>query len=331
VRRSRDRFWRGVGEDGSGTGSTGTEAFDTLYTVLETLTRLAAPMLPLVTENVWRGLTGGRSVHLADWPVADEFPADPALVAAMDAVREVTGSVLALRKQAGRRVRLPLASLTVVTTDAASLAPFESILCDELNVKRVDLVELDESSAATFGVTKRLTVNARAAGPRLGKQVQQAILAARAGDWSVDGEVVVAGGIALEPGEYELVLEAGDGAEGGSALGLLADGGFAILDVRTTPELEAEGLARDVVRAVQESRKAAGLEVGDRIRLDLTLDAAGAAAAETHRDLIGRETLAPEVRIAVGEVGDAGADGAHKVGEGSKLLVAVEKLMEAGR
>ncbi|MFC9919048.1 isoleucine--tRNA ligase [Agromyces binzhouensis] len=323
VRRSRERFWQGVGADGSGA-----EAFDTLYTVLETLTRLAAPMLPLVTEKVWRGLTGGRSVHLADWPVADEFPADGDLVAAMDAVREVTGAVLALRKQAGRRVRLPLASLTVVTTDAASLAPFESILRDELNVKRVDLVELDDSSAAAYGVTKRLTVNARAAGPRLGKQVQQAIQAARGGDWSVDGDVVVAGGIALEPGEYELVLEASGGADGGNALGLLADGGFAILDVRTTPELEAEGLARDIVRAVQESRKAAGLEVGDRIRLDLTLDAAGAAAAEAHRDLIGRETLAPEVLVTVGEVD---GDGAHKVGDGSRLLVSVAKLAEAVR
>ncbi|GGI47043.1 isoleucyl-tRNA synthetase [Agromyces flavus] len=320
VRRSRDRFWQGVDPDG-----TGTEAFDTLYTVLETLTRLAAPMLPLVTEQVWRGLTGGRSVHLEDWPVADEFPADPELVAAMDAVREVTGTVLALRKQAGRRVRLPLASLTVVTSHAAALTPFESILRDELNVKRVDLVALDESSAASYGVTKRLTVNARAAGPRLGKQVQQAIQSARSGDWSLDGDTVVAGGIALEPNEYELVLEAGGSGEGGSALGLLAEGGFVILDTTTTPELEAEGLARDVVRAVQESRKAAGLEVGDRIRLELTLDAAGAAAAEAHRDLIARETLATDLRIAAG---DAGGDGARAVGDGSRLVVTLAKADE---
>lgn len=320
VRRSRDRFWQGVDADGAGA-----EAFDTLYTVLETLTRLAAPLLPLVTEQVWRGLTGGRSVHLEDWPDASEFPADPELVAAMDAVREVTGAVLALRKQAGRRVRLPLASLTVVTADAAALAPFEAILRDELNVKRVDLVALDASSAAAYGVTKRLTVNARAAGPRLGKQVQQAIQAARSGDWSLDGETVVAGGIALEPGEYDLVLEAAGAGEGGSALGLLANGGFVILEVQTTPELEAEGLARDVVRAVQESRKAAGLEVGDRIRLELTLDAAGVAAAESHRELIARETLATEVRIAEGDVS---GDGARPVGEGSKLVVAVAKVAE---
>lgn len=320
VRRSRDRFWQGVDADGAGA-----EAFDTLYTVLETLTRLAAPLLPLVTEQVWRGLTGGRSVHLEDWPDASEFPADSELVAAMDAVREVTGAVLALRKQAGRRVRLPLAQLTVVTADAAALAPFEAILRDELNVKRVDLVALDASSAAAYGVTKRLTVNARAAGPRLGKQVQQAIQAARSGDWSLDGETVVAGGIALEPGEYDLVLEAAGAGEGGSALGLLADGGFVILEVQTTPELEAEGLARDVVRAVQESRKAAGLEVGDRIRLELTLDAAGVAAAESHRELIARETLATEVRIAEGDVS---GDGARPVGEGSKLVVAVAKVAE---
>lgn len=320
VRRSRDRFWQGVAEDG-----TGAEAFDTLYTVLETLTRLAAPLLPLVTEQVWRGLTGGRSVHLEDWPEASEFPADPELVAAMDGVREVTGSVLALRKQAGRRVRLPLASLTVVTADAAALAPFEPILRDELNVKRIDLVALDESSAAAYGVTRRLTVNARAAGPRLGKQVQQAIQSARSGDWSLDGETVVAGGIALEPGEYDLVLEAGGAGEGGNALGLLGDGGFVILDVRTTPELEAEGLARDIVRAVQESRKAAGLEVGDRIRLGLTLDPAGAAAAEAHRELIARETLATELRIIEG---DASGDGARAVGDGSTLLVAVAKFSE---
>ncbi|KRC62817.1 isoleucine--tRNA ligase [Agromyces sp. Root81] len=316
VRRSRDRFWAGVGADGSGS-----EAFDTLHTVLETLTRLSAPLLPLVSEQIWRGLTGGRSVHLADWPDAAAFPVDHDLVAAMDSVREISSAALSLRKQSGRRVRLPLARLTVVATDAAALAPFEAILRDELNVKAVELVTLDVSSAERFGVTKRLTVNARAAGPRLGKTVQQAIQAARSGDWSVEGDSVVAGGIALEAGEYELVLEAGGSGDGSSALALLADGGFVILDTATTPELEAEGLARDVVRAVQESRKAAGLEVGDRIRLTLTLDEVGAAAAERHRELIAGETLATELSVIAGT-----PDGEAKpVGESSRLTVEVAK------
>jgi isoleucyl-tRNA synthetase len=326
VRRSRERFWAGVSDDASSeVGDRSTEAFDTLFTVLETLTRLAAPLMPLVTEKIWRGLTGGRSVHLADWPDAAEFPSDPALTAAMDAVREISSSALALRKQAGRRVRLPLAKLTVVSTDAAALSPFEGILRDELNVKSIELVQLEGSSAEAFGVTKRLSVNARAAGPRLGRSVQQAITAAREGDWNLDGDTVVAGGIALTPGEYELVLEAGGSGDGSSALALLSDGGFIILDTATTPELEAEGLARDVVRAVQDARKAAGLEVGDRIRLGLTLDAHGADAAGGHRELIARETLAVQLDI-VTAVDVSGTAAARAVGQGSSLLVDLEKL-----
>ncbi|GAA1817226.1 isoleucine--tRNA ligase [Agromyces neolithicus] len=321
VRRSRDRFWVGVDADGNGR-----EAFDTLFTVLETLTRLAAPLLPLISEQVWRGLTGGRSVHLADWPVADEFPADDALVAAMDAVREISGSALALRKQAGRRVRLPLSKLTIVTTDVAGLTAFEAILRDELNVKSVDLVALDGSSAEAYGVTKRLSVNARAAGPRLGKSVQQAIQAARAGDWSLDGDTVVAGGISLEPAEYDLVLEAGGSEDGQSALALLGDGGFVILDTATTPELEAEGRARDIVRAVQDARKAAGLEVGDRIRLTLSLDVESRASAEAHRELIAGETLATALEIVeLVEVGAGSASAAETLAGGTALTIGLEK------
>jgi len=274
VRRSRDRFWAGAAVS----GATGSEAFDTLYTVLETLTRVAAPLLPLVTERIWQGLTGGRSVHLEDWPDPELFPADDVLVAAMDQVRTISSTVLSLRKQAGLRVRLPLANLTVVTTDTAAMAPFEAILRDELNVKNVSLVELAADSATAYGVTSRLNVNARAAGPRLGKQVQQVIKAARAGDWTETDGIVTAGGIELAPGEYELVLQTGgqsadasQGAESGdtTALALLQGGGFVLLDTTTTAELEAEGFARDLIRAVQDTRKSAGFEVSDRIRLDL--------------------------------------------------------------
>ncbi|MEY4741612.1 MAG: hypothetical protein RL672_362, partial [Actinomycetota bacterium] len=154
VRRSRDRFWEGSAE-----------AFDTLFTVLETMTRVAAPLLPLVSEQVWQGLTGGRSVHLENWPSADEFPADVDLVAAMDQVRTVSSVALSLRKTNGFRVRLPLSTLTVVTKQAAALQPFAEIIADELNVKAVKLVELSLDSTTEFGVIKRLNVNARAAGP----------------------------------------------------------------------------------------------------------------------------------------------------------------------
>lgn len=306
VRRSRDRFWAGNDRD----------AHDTLFTVLETLARLSAPLAPLVAEEVWRGLTGGESVHLTDWPAADEFPADEALVAAMDRVRSIASSGLALRKAQGLRVRLPLQTLTVVTPGAAALEAFSDIVRDELNVKTVTLVEFDESLVDDYGIARRLAVNARAAGPRIGKQVQQVIAAAKAGDWSVDGDVVTAGGIALEAGEYTLELELDDPA---AAVVFLPGSGFVLLDTRVTPELAAEGLARDVIRAVQQARKDAGLDVSDRIVLTLgSHDEATRAAIEAHRQLIGAETLATTL-----EVGQAGGGAATAVGEGASVTVSV--------
>ena len=185
VRRSRSRFWAG-----ESSGEDARAAFDTLYTVLEATMRLAAPLLPLMSEVVWVGLTGEESVHLTDWPDADEFPHDEELVEAMEAVREVCSTVSSIRKAKNLRVRLPLTSVTVATEDSARLEPFVGIIRDEVNVREVVLTD----DVASHG-RMELVVNARAAGPRLGKQVQQCIKAAKAGDWTeVDG-VVTAGGV----------------------------------------------------------------------------------------------------------------------------------------
>ncbi|WP_315071101.1 isoleucine--tRNA ligase [uncultured Microbacterium sp.] len=294
IRRSRDRFWTGVTEDPKSR-----EAFDTLYTVLETLTRVAAPLVPLVSERVWQGLTGGRSVHLTDWPDDTQFPAADEIRDAMDAVRELSSVGNALRKKEKLRVRLPLARFTVVSPLAASLGQFEDILREELNVKSVELVTLADDTAAEYGIAHRLSVNARAAGPRLGKDVQKAIQAARSGDWSEVSGVVTAGGIVLEPSEYELVLET-TGRPEGEALAIVPTGGFVLLDTRTTPELEAEGLARDVIRAVQETRKNADFDVSDRIQLVLRFqDDVDTQAVVSAFDLAGiaAETLAEEYYV----------------------------------
>jgi isoleucyl-tRNA synthetase len=289
IRRSRERFW-------AADGTVDEAAFDTLYTVLETACRVAAPLLPLTTEEVWRGLTGERSVHLTDWPSVDDLPEDGELVAAMDQVRDVCSAGSALRKGAALRNRLPLSTLTVVVSGAERLKGFEEIVADELNVKSVRLLDADHPDAASYGVSQRLTVNARAAGPRLGRDVQTAIRAAKAGEWNVsEAGVVTAGGLVLQDGEYALETVASGGED--SATGLLPGGGFVVLDTSVTRELEAEGVARDLVRAVQQARRDAGLDVSDRISLTISADAAAADAARTHAELIRRETLATSFEV----------------------------------
>ncbi|KAB1641942.1 isoleucine--tRNA ligase [Gulosibacter chungangensis] len=299
VRRSRDRFWVGTTDAQGEASEAGREAFDTLYTVLETVCRLAAPLAPFTTETVWRGLTGERSVHLADFPDAADYPADESLVASMDTVRDIVSAGQSLRKQHHLRVRLPLGKLTVLVNGAAELKDFASIIGDELNVREVLLQERTEEAASKYGVARVLRVNARAAGPRIGKQVQQAIKASKTGDWSeIDGQVV-AGGIALEPGEYEVDLQV-SGEQGSDVLGLLSNGGILVLDTEVTAVLAAEGAARDAIRAVQDARKAAGLEVSDRIHLALATDEASLAALQSQSELIANETLATEISITDG-------------------------------
>jgi isoleucyl-tRNA synthetase len=285
VRRSRDRFWEGS-----------PEGFNTLYTVLETLCRVAAPLLPMVTEEVWKGLTNGRSVHLTDWPNTKNFPDDDKLVSAMDQIRSASSVSNALRKAASLRNRLPLAKLTVVTNDSADLEQFTSLLAEELNVKSVELVELDETSGERFGVVKQLTVNSRVAGPRLGASVQHIIRGAKSGAWSlVDGTVVVDGVELLEE-EYELTLVADLSAgDTKNLIGILPSGGFVILDGDVTPELEVEGAARDLIRAIQQTRKDSGLDVSDRIKLTIVGDDATLVAISAHEELIKSETLTLEL------------------------------------
>ncbi len=291
VRTQRDRFW-----------SEDADAFDTLWTALEELTRVMAPLAPLVTEEVWRGLTGGRSVHLTDWPTPDEaLVHDDALVAAMDEVRAVVSAALGLRKAHQVRVRQPLRRLTVAVADPAALAPYTDLLAAELNVKHVDVVAADAETTERFGIVQRLAVNARAAGPRLGRSVQHVIKAARAGAWRVEGDTVVVttddGDVALEPAEYELTTVVGESGGGDVAAAVLPGGVVVVLDLALDAALLAEGYARDVVRAVQDARKAAGLHVADRIDLVLGVPAGHVADVEAHRAFVAAETLAASLTL----------------------------------
>ena len=296
VRRSRSRFWD---ED--------PDAIDTLHTVLEVTGRLAAPLLPLISEVIWRGLTGERSVHLKNWPEARELPADPELVAAMDQVRDVCSAASSVRKAKKLRVRLPLPKLTVAVENPDALRPFAALIADELNVKNVELTD-DIDAFGRF----ELSVNARVAGPRLGKDVQAAIKAVKAGAGVVhpDG-TMTAGPATLLPEEYSSKLVA---AEPEWTAELPDGAGLVVLDGTLTPELEAEGWAKDRIRELQELRKTSGLEVSDRISVVISVPPDREAWARAHADLIASEVLATSFEF--GEPADA-----VELGAGVKVAI----------
>ena len=304
IRRSRDRFWEGD-----------QEAVDTLHTVLDIFTKAAAPLLPMVADEVHRGLNGGGdSVHLGDWPDVSSLPVDDRLVAAMDLVRDACSSALSVRKTHGRRVRLPLQTLTVAAPGADGLDAFVDILRDEVNIRDVVLTE-DVASVAS----RELQVVPAVLGPRLGGRTQQVIKAVKAGEWERDGDTVRVAGEILQPGEYTLrMVTAPDTA----SAALPGGAGVVVLDVTVTAELEAEGMARDLVRAVQQARRDAGLHVSDRIRLVLGADAPVREQLEAHTALITGETLALEV------VWDDSADRSTQL-EGASVHVSVQRMAHA--
>lgn len=309
VRRSRSRFW---GED--------PDAIDTLHTVLEVTSRLAAPLLPLITEVIWRGLTGERSVHLTDWPDAGVLPADADLVAAMDQVRDVCSAGSSLRKAKKLRVRLPLPKLTVAVDNPERLRPFADLIADELNVKDVELTD-DIAGYGRF----ELTVNAKVAGPRIGKDVQAAIKAVKAGEGVVNADgTLTAGPATLLPTEYSSKLVAAEPRETersgtrpeNTFTAALPDGaGLVVLDGTVTPELEAEGWAKDRIRELQDLRKSSGLEVSDRISVVIAVPPERQEWARTHAGLIAGEILATSFEF--GEPVD-GAD----IGDGVTVAIA---------
>ena len=312
IRRSRDRFWApGSATDGA-LSDDKRDAYDTLYTVLVNLLRLAAPLLPLLSDEMYRGLTSGgsaghsnstASVHLTDWPSADTLPADDTLVANMDRVRAVCSAALGLREDAKLRTRLPLSRLTIAGAGADELAALTALIADEINVKAVDL----QTDASSFG-SWHLKPNFKLLGPVLGKALPEVTKAAKSGDWTDHGDgTVTAGGHRLTEGQFEVALQPADGLAVASARQLDPEGGIVdlgllvSLDVEVTPELEAEGLARDVIRQVQQARKDADLDITDRIALTVTAPAATLDAIRAHQAMVSDAVLATAVELADGE------------------------------
>ena len=207
----------------------------------------------------------------------------------MDRAREVCSAASSVRKARGLRVRLPLASLTVAAPDADALAPFRSIIADEVNVREAVLTD-DVGSVGEWV----LSLVPAVLGPRVGADVQRLIRAVKSGAWErlPDGTVAVDGRV-LADDEYTLKLVPADEAVSRP----LSGGGVVVLDVTASPELEAEGTARDVIRAVQEARKGAGLRVSDRIELGIASTAEVLEAVRAHLGRIQEAVLAVDVEL----------------------------------
>lgn len=292
VRTSRQRFWD---ED--------TDAFDTLYTALEVLMRISAPFLPLLAEEIWRGLTGGESVHLADYPLIGDAWADAALVAAMNETRDVVSGAHSLRKAEKIRVRQPLHSLRVVSDLAAELQPYAALIASEVNVKEV---LLQVPAECGLEVSEELGLNPREFPPTIRKFTSQLFAAQKSGQWQVEGDCVVFPGIEvdgapvkLEAGQFTLATKVA--AAEGSTAAVLASGSFIVLDTTLDEALEAEGYARDLIRAIQDERKNAGLHIADRISLSVVVPAQYVDAVNTHLEMVKHETLALEASVVAGD------------------------------
>jgi isoleucyl-tRNA synthetase len=219
----------------------------------------------------------------------------------MDRVRDVCSAGLALREAHRLRTRLPLPGLTIAGEDVDHLPAYAELIRDELNVKAVAIAHRMED----FG-TFQFVPNAPLLGPKLGPDMKKVMAAARAGDWKVDGERALVGGVVLEAGEFQLRLVP---KEGVVSAALSTNDAVVVLDTAVTPELEREGLARDLVRMVQQARKDAGLHVSDRIRLAVATGAAGQGAVEAHREYIAAQVLAVEITLGEGQAEAFAADG----------------------
>ena len=273
IRRTRDRFWEGEAQ-----------AFDTLYTVLVNTCKIAAPLMPFLSEYIFKALTGEESVHLTDYPSLSAIKYDAELVSTMDFVQDLCSTGKFIREEKNLRNRLPLNSLTVI---GAELTPaYQEIVKDELNVKQVKFDNHLENYA-----TKKIYLYTPLLGKALGKAMGAVMAAYKQGQWSLneDGTLFI-GGQTLTKDLFEVRLEMKDGVAGKS----FADNKAVVtLDTTVTDALKREGMARDFVRLVQTLRKDKDFNISDRIELSYkTTDAELAQALEENKDYVAEQVLA---------------------------------------
>jgi len=281
IRRSRNRFWKSEKDQDK------IAAYNTLYTCLEVMSKAMSSLLPLISEHIYLGLTNGRtnneSVHLTDFPTLDQIKIDEDLVNVMDQVQDICSTALFIRNAENIRVRQPLSTLKIITQESDVFKEFEDLIKDEINVKTISY-ENDLANNAD----QKLSINFPILGKRLPKKMKDIIKLSKQGQWAFDGTDLTVADEKLLPAEYSLILvpRADQGAKP-----LSSNQGMIWLDLSISKELENEGIARDIIRLVQQARKDAQFDVSDRIELELKSNLDLAKVLNEHSDLICSQTL----------------------------------------
>ncbi len=286
IRRSRTRFWDGTDLD----------AFNVLYTVLITVAKVMAPLMPMMSEYVYRNLTGKESVHLRTYPDVSALTEDKELMDTMDMVRAISSTAKAIREEHRLRNRLPLRSMTIAGANVEKLYDFAEVLKEEVNVKEVVFKTDIKEVANTFLYLKTPLI-----GKRLGQYMKSIMAESKGTNWhkNEDGTLSIAGQT-LFADEFELRLVLKEGLQGQA----LPDNTAVVqLDVEIVPALEKEGIARDFVRMIQSLRKEKGFDVSDRIILTYATDSALVKEAICeHENYIKDQVLAIEINPSVNEL-----------------------------
>ena len=281
IRRSRNRFWAKADT------SSATDAYDTLYTVLNILLKIIAPLSPLISEKLFMNLNGGKSVHLENWPDVHEIESEDKLIKEMDIIRKVVSTSLSIRKINKIRVRQPLNLLTIQSNNGNWVEEYFELIKEEVNVKNINIEEVKNHENLV-----QLKINPRLLGPRIGKKVQECIQLAKEGKWKEKNGIVVIGDFELNEGEYEIETVINDDPSIQSIEGT----DFIVeMDLSVDEKLKREGVARDLVRAVQTTRREKQFDVSDFIKINLTGDKYLIDSVIQNLEFVKNQILAKEV------------------------------------
>ncbi|MDC0864740.1 isoleucine--tRNA ligase [Rickettsiaceae bacterium] len=284
IRRSRNRFWKPEKDQDK------IDAYNILYTVLVMMSRAMSSLLPLISEHIYKGLVksddsqDSESVHLVDFPVLDQVTIDKELVYNMDQILDICSSALFIRSEKNIRVRQPLGDLKITSKNSELFKDFEDLIKDEINVKSISYSNDLSNEADT-----KLSIKFPVLGKRLPTKMKEIISASKQGKWECDNDNhVLISGEKLQKEEYDIILvpRSKEGAKS-----LSNNQGMIQLDLNITKELKDEGIARDIIRLVQQARKSAGYDVSDRIKLKLKSDIDLTSVLSSHAVLISEQTL----------------------------------------